>query len=238
MTVIVGNEDEADRLKMYRAARDFFLFQNLGYPRLAALEWVGNRFALRRMERDVLRRGVFSKEIAERRLAKQVCGTRWCDQPLWVDGHNVHITVESIVLGRELVLANDGALRDVAALSRAYKPTAATDTALTLVVRFLKAFPPPAVYFLFDAPMSRSGELSARYRDALRRLGLRGEARAVAVPEKHFPRSGAVIASGDHAVVDACAQWLDLARWVMDFAGIPFFGYDFRSFLASKPVVW
>lgn len=238
MAVMPGSEDATSRLRVYRAARDFFLFQNLGYPRDAALEWVGNRFNLCRKDRDLLRRGVFSKEIAEGRLAKQVCGTRWRDKPLWVDGHNVHITLESIFLGRELVLGNDGAVRDVAALSRSYRPTAATEMALTAVAQFLEAFSPSVVHVLFDAPMSRSGELSARYRDVLQRLGLPGEARTVAVPEKHFPRAGAVVASGDQAVVDACAHWLDLARWVMDFRGLPFVGHDFRSFLAYKAVVW
>ncbi len=239
MAVTPGHEGNHGRgVNVYRAARDFFLFQCLGYPRDAALDLVGNRFNLPRMDRDLLRRGVFAKQIAERRLAKRVCGTRWRGKPLWVDGHNVHITVESFLLGRVLVLANDGALRDVAALSRSYKPSAVTHTALTAVMGFLKAFPPQEVHFLFDAPMSRSGELSARYREALRDLGLPGDARAVAVPERQFPRSGAVIASSDQAVVDACAHWLDLARWVMDFQGFAFFGYDFRSFLASKAVVW
>ncbi|WP_448384665.1 DUF434 domain-containing protein [Desulfosoma sp.] len=239
MAVMPGHEGHDGRgLKVYRAARDFFLFQNLGYPRDAALDWVGNRFTLGRTDRDLLRRGVFAENLAERHRAKRVCGARWREKPLWVDGHNVHITVESLLLGRPLVLANDGALRDVAALSRSYKPTAVTEAALTAVVRFLKTFPPRAVHFLFDAPMSRSGELAARYREALRHLGLSGEVRAVAVPEKHFPLSGAVIASSDQAVVDACAQWLDLARWIMDFQGLAFFGYDFRSLLASKAVVW
>ncbi len=233
-----ADNHEERTVTIYRAARDFFLFQNLAYPRSAALEWVGNRFNLDRADRDILRRGVFSEKIAVRRLAKRVCGTRWRHQPLWVDGHNVHITVESVALGRPMVLANDGALRDVAALSRNYKPTAATEMTVMAVARFLEAFPPREVHFLFDAPMSRSGELAARYREALRRLNLSGEARAVPVPERHFPRSGAIVASGDQAVVDACAQWLDLARWVADFHGLPFSGYDFRSFLASEAVVW
>lgn len=231
-----GHEDCG--LKVYRAARDFFLFQNLGYPREAALDWVGNRYNLHRTDRDLLRRGVFAERMSQRRREKRMCGDGWRRKPLWVDGHNVHITVESLLLGRDLVLANDGALRDVAALSRSYKPTAVTDAALTAVVGFLSAFPPRTVHFLFDAPMSRSGELSARYREALRRLDLPGDAQAVAVPENHFPRSGAVVASSDQAVVDACAHWIDLARWIMDFQGLAFFGYDFRSFLASEAVVW
>lgn len=215
--------------KIYRAATDFFLFQNLGYPREAALEWVGNRFTLARPERDVLRRGVFSLQSAARRLAKRVRGEGWALQPLWVDGHNVHITLESVFLGRDLVLANDGALRDVAALSRSYRFSPVTENVVAAVFRFLEEFPPARVFFLFDAPMSRSGELAARYKHCLRHTGLAGDARAVPVPEKHFPRSGAVIASSDYAVLDASPQWMDLARWVMDFMGLTFSGFDFRS---------
>ncbi|WP_170161634.1 DUF434 domain-containing protein [Desulfosoma caldarium] len=215
--------------KIYQAARDFLWFQDRGYPREAALQWVGDRFALVRTDRDLLRRGVFSQSRALHRLAKRVRGTRWRRYPLWVDAHNVHITVESLFLQRPMVLANDGALRDVAGLSRSYRLSEVTEVALKAILSFLQAFPPVEVHFLFDAPMSQSGELAARYRESLQKHGLAGEAMAVPVPEKHFPRSESVIASSDHAVVEFSMHWLDLARWVMDFMGLPFSGYDFRG---------
>lgn len=224
--------------KIYRAAGDFLLFQDLGYPREAALQWVGNHFALVRVHRDILWRGVFSRKSAARRLAKRVCGARWRRFPLWVDGHNVHITVESLLLQRPMVLANDGALRDVAALSRNYRLSQITDTAVDLVCRFLQAFAPLEVHFRFDAPLSRSGELAARYRESLQRHGLQGDAWAVPVPEKDFPLSKAVIASSDHVVLETCMLWIDLARWLMDFMKLPFSGYDFRVLNGMHQTAW
>ncbi|MGQ9484435.1 MAG: DUF434 domain-containing protein [Desulfosoma sp.] len=217
---------------IYQAARDFLWLQDRGYPREAALHWVGNRFALVRSERDLLRRGVFSQRSAAQRLAKRVRGALWRHRPLWVDGHNVHITVESLLLKRPMVLANDGALRDVAALSGSYHMSEVTEPAIKAIFSFLEAFPSVEVYFLFDAPMSRSGELAAQYRKSLQKHGLLGEAWAVPVPEKHFPTSKAVIASSDHAVVESSTHWLDLARGVMDFMSLPFCGYDFRGLAA------
>ncbi len=224
--------------KIYRAASDFLLFQDLGYPREAALQWVGNHFALVRAHRDILWRGVFSRKSAARRLAKRVRGARWRRLPLWVDGHNVHITLESLLLQRPMVLANDGALRDVAGLSRNYRMSEVTERAVELVCACLQMFAPLEVHFRFDAPMSRSGELAARYKESLQRHGLQGDAWAVPVPEKDFPLPKAVIASSDHVVLEACTLWIDLARWVMDFMKLPFSGYDFRILNGTHQTGW
>lgn len=229
-TVIMPwSKQAASDEKIYQAARDFLWFQDRGYPREAALQWVGDRFALVRTDRNLLHRGVFSQRSAAQRLAKRVRGALWRRWPLWVDGHNVHITVESLLLNRPMVLANDGALRDVAALSGSYHMSEVTEVAMKAIFSCLQAFPPVEVHFLFDAPMSRSGELAARYRESLHKHRLVGEARVVPVPEKHFPRSKDVIASSDHAVLESSTHWLDLARWVMDYMGLLFSGYDFRG---------
>lgn len=201
-----------------QAARDFFFLQNRGYPRKSALEWVGNRYGLKHLERELLHRGVFSQGAALRRLARRRRGICWGEEQLVVDGHNVQITLESAVLGRPLLRANDGAIRDLAGQSANFRLTEASELALDLIFRFLAGFRPAHTSFLFDAPISQSGRLAEACQNRLRALGLPGSARAVPVPERDFPYEQALLASSDQAVLDKASQWVDLTGMVLSFS--------------------
>lgn len=217
-----------------RAAADFFFLQNRLYPRASALEWVGNRYSLTQMERNLLHRGIFSQTDALRRLARRCGGAGWTRHPLAVDGHNVQITVESAILGRPLLKANDGALRDLAGLSARFRFTEVSELAMDMIFRFLEENRPRRVAFLFDAPMSHSGLLAAKYKERLKSMGLSGEARAVPVPEKEIPYEEYTVASSDHAVLDRAVRWLDLADMALHMADTSRFAVDFSSVLTSR----
>ena len=224
------------RLLLLQAAADFFFLQNRRYPRSSALEWVGNRYQLAYLERQLLHRGVFGQAEALGRLAKRCKGSDWQSRCLVVDGHNVQITVESALLGRPLLRANDGALRDLAGQSAGFRVTEVSEMALDMIFRFLEEYRPPHARFLFDAPMSHSGLLAGRYRERLKAIGLAGEARAVPVPENEFPYARCVIASSDQAVQEKAVQWLDLANTVIDRAGSFQIAADFSSFSLSRHI--
>jgi hypothetical protein len=215
---------------IYQAAVDFFLLQNRRYPRRAALEWVGNRYQLEHLERQILHRGIFSQPPVLRRRSKRCMGSDWQQEKLVVDGHNVQITVESAILQRPLLLANDGALRDVAGQSAGFRFSWASMQAVLAILRLMAEFRPREVLFLFDAPMSHSGLLAQHYRQQLKALGIVGDARTVPVPEREFSYADAVVASSDHAVLDVALHWLDLARWVIDYAGLGKPLVDFTRF--------
>lgn len=217
------------------AAYDFFHFQNRGYPRRSALQWVGNRHGLRELERQALHRGVFSQREALKRRAKRAHGSSWRRRNLVVDGHNVHITVESGLAKRFLLLANDGALRDLAGQSYRYRISEISESALNLIFKFLERVRPPSILFLFDAPMSHSGHLAELYRKALGAIGLRGDARAVPVPEREIPYGDSVVATSDHAILDACREWVDVARCALSLSTSPRFFADFSRLLMTRP---
>ncbi len=104
---------------MQEAAADFRYLLNRGYPREACLALVGNRYNLPRAARQLLHRGVFAGEVSRSRKKKLRRLADLAGQPLALDGHNVLITLESAIKGRELVAADDGFIRDVAQISRA-----------------------------------------------------------------------------------------------------------------------
>jgi len=219
---------------LFHAAADFLFLQNRSYPRSAALELVGNRYAMPLFERQLLLRGVFSRQKALARLVKKAKGSAWRESLLVVDGHNVQITIESHIQGRVLLKANDGAMRDLAGLSSRFRVTEASVFALDMIFRFLREFRPREVLFLFDAPMSHSGELAAMYRERLKGAGFHGDARAVPVPEREFPYADCVVASSDHAVLDAGSTWIDLAARIIEQSVLPEIAADFSQILFAR----
>ncbi|NLI80285.1 MAG: DUF434 domain-containing protein [Deltaproteobacteria bacterium] len=213
-------ENRRPRPVVFQAASDFFFLLNRAYPRKASLRHVGDRYGLMRAERELLHRGVFSQEEAMHRKARRCLGSDWERTWLVVDGHNVHITLESAVLERPLLKGNDGALRDTAGVSGAFGISEVTEAAVEMVLGFFTAYRPKQVLMLFDAPMSRSGELAQRYFRGLRSLGIPGEARAVPVPEREIPYGECTVASSDQAVLNTAIQWMDLACRVLQFKGL------------------
>jgi hypothetical protein len=218
---------------LYQAAADFFFLLNKSYPRAAALDLAGNRHDLDAFERMLLSRGLFGQQEALGRLKKREKASAWQRELLVVDGHNIQITVESYIEGRPLLKANDGALRDLAGLSSRYRMTETSNMAVDMVFRFFEIFPPDKVLFLFDEPMSRSGELAAIYRERLVKARISGEAKAVPVPEREFPYDRCVAASSDRAVIDSATRWMDLACRAIEYFCSPRITADFSGIILA-----
>lgn len=224
--------DRIWRLRL--AAADFFFLLNKSYPRTASLELAGNRHGLDASERMLLSRGIFSQKEALTRRGKLKIGALWRRELLAIDGHNVQITIESRLNGKPLLRANDGALRDISGLSSRYRMSETSDMAMDMVFAFLKLFPPREVLFLFDEPMSRSGELAAIYRKRLAGTGLHGDARTSPVPEHEFPYERCIAASSDRAVIDSAQRWTDMACLIIDYFGPPEITADFSGFILAR----
>jgi hypothetical protein len=198
-------------MSLFAAAKDFRYLLARGYPRPAALNLVGNRYALERSARQLLHRGVFAPAEAAARRAKL---RRLRDLPgreLAVDGHNVLITLECALRGLPLVAADDGFIRDVGEVSRAFKPSPETDRVLVLLAAFLAEQPVGSVKIFYDAPLSQSGDLARRTREVFAARGLNLEAAAVAVPERELAGFPGPVASSDTALIDTHDPVVDLA---------------------------
>lgn len=209
------------------ASVDFYFLQNRRYPRNQSLEMVGNRYDLTKPERNILKRSVFSQKDALERLAKRVNNLH--RKALTIDGHNVHITVESVLLGRLIVKGNDGALRDIAEISSGFRLTEVSLFAAELICQFLRRFEVSEVTAYFDSPISKSGELAGIYCELFRKYGIKGRALAVPVPERNFPYEEGIIASSDSAVINEARRWVDLPSMVINEKKkfIPFINFSF-----------
>ena len=199
-----------DTETLQQAARDFRYLLNRGYPRQASLNLVGNRYDLEAEARQILHRGVFAGEVAAARRAKLWALADLAGQPLALDGHNVLITLESALRGLTLVAADDGFIRDVAQLSRAYRDSPVTRQALALLAVYLRSRHPGPLTILYDAPMKRSGELAGQTRESFAAQGLYVEARAVPVPEEELLAFPGPVATSDTQLIDAKEVVVDL----------------------------
>lgn len=196
---------------LQKPTEDFRHLLNLGYPRKASLELVGNRYGLSFDERHLLHRGVFSDADSEERRKKIISAKGIKNKDLAIDGHNVLITIEAGLSGRPLILADDGFVRDISGLSGNYRKTGVTEKAIQLIVDFLKKWRLRSALFLFDAPISKSGILAQELRALLKKEDLSGDAVAVKVPEKILIGFPGVIATSDTAILDRSKQVVDLA---------------------------
>jgi hypothetical protein len=194
-----------------QAASDFRFLLNRGYPREASLALVGNRYGLDKSARQMLHRGVFPADKARERRAKLRRLAEVSGQPLAVDGHNVLITLECACRGLPVVAGDDGFIRDVAQISRAFRVNRETERVLELLAAFLKSHHVGQVTVLYDAPMSKSGDLARRTREVFQEMGLAGEARAVPVPEQELMAFPGPVATSDTHLIDARDSIVDPA---------------------------
>jgi hypothetical protein len=200
---------------LQKASEDFGYLLNRAYPRKAALELVGNRYQLTSDQRHLLHRGVFSDMDAKSRQKKKISPNQIRGYDLVIDGYNVLITIEAGLLGRPLILGDDGFIRDISGLSGNFQKTEMTVQALELLLNFLKTVKPRQTLFLFDSPISRSGELALEVRGRMKKENLPGDAMAIRVPEKILIGFPGRVATSDTAIIDRSHKVVDLAGTVL-----------------------
>ena len=62
------------------------------------------------------------------------------NRPLWLDGYNVLTTVEAALGGGVILIARDGAYRDMASMHGSYRKVAETLPALKILGKLLEAW--------------------------------------------------------------------------------------------------
>ena len=84
-----------------------------------------------------------------------------------------------------------------------------------MILDALKTMKPRHSLFLFDAPISKSGELAEEVRGRLNKESLPGDAMAVKVPEKILIGFPGIVATSDTAIIDQSEKVIDLAGYIL-----------------------
>jgi hypothetical protein len=191
-----------------------------GYPSDSAVRIVSDHHRLPEEQRFVLRRTIISAETALRRMAKaqQIQALR--GRVVFVDGHNVLITTESLLAGYPVYLCDDGFFRDSRGVFRSYKASLITVCAFSEILDLLACARPSHVEMLLDQQISRSGELAKEVRGLMAERDLPGEAWCARDVDHQLKVCGSIVATSDGNVIDAASRVIDLPLEIAKRRGI------------------
>jgi hypothetical protein len=187
-----------------------------GYAPESSLKLVGDRHSLEARQRLAVARCACSDEAAARRQQRQVLPTSLAGACLHIDGYNVLTTVEAALAGGVLLLARDGALRDMASMHGSYRKVEETLPALRLIGQTLAQYSVSEALWLLDRPVSNSGRLKTIIEDLAAECGWTWRVELVHNPDFELAQSDAIIATADSGILDLCGEWFNLAREVVE----------------------
>lgn len=210
--------EELPRLR--QAASDLSWLLARGYPAKGSLKLVGDRYGLRQRQRMALQRCAAGGEDCARRRSREVEVGDLAGRSLLIDGYNVLLTVEAALGGAVVLLARDGALRDMASMSRHFRQVRQTRQAVDRIGGFLEASGYDRGVWVLDRPVSNSGRLKGLIE------GMASERRwpwEVVLSDRadgELAESGEIVATADSGILDRGVAWLSLARRVVE-ASVP-----------------
>jgi hypothetical protein len=187
-----------------------------GYPPKAALKLVGDRHALRDRQRKALQRCAAGDEECRSRREREVEVDALRDEAVAVDGYNVLLTLETALSGGVVLLARDGSLRDLAAMSSHYRRVETTRPAIELLHRFFRGAGCRRIAWYLDRPVSNSGRLKKLIESVVAAQHPPWEVALTTRTDQVLIDSPYIVATADSVILDRCGRWLNLARRVVE----------------------
>jgi hypothetical protein len=213
-------EDErsfgASRLPALRqAASDLCWLLDHGYGLASATELVGDRHHLTRRQRVAIARCACTADAKQRRDAHGVAQSQLRGQELWLDGLNVLTTVESALGGGVILIGRDGGCRDVAGVYAHYHHVEETVPALRAIGQFASRSGVAQCHWWLDSPVDNSGRLKKILQEVAVEAGWSWQVDLVTNPDRVLSAAEEIVCSSDHAILDRCQKWFNLARQVV-----------------------
>lgn len=207
---------DSDQVPTLRAAvSDLSWLRTRGYGDSGALKLVGDRYRLRRRQRNAVARSACSNdERAHRTSGRHTLVDLegdWID----VDGFNVLISVEGMLGGAYLFLGRDGAVRDVEAVQNTYRFVDETMSAIRVICQCAVRHGVEGLIWRLDAHVSNVGRLKETLASACPepvgwKIDVQDEVDAVLRESSH------PVATSDSDILDAVPAWCSLERAVID----------------------
>jgi hypothetical protein len=186
-----------------------------GYGISSATELVGDRYHLSRRQRIAIARCACSQAARDRRQAHSVPSSQLRGEELWLDGFNVLTAVETALGGGVILIGRDGCCRDVAGVYARYHKVVETVPALQAIGRFTSACAVSKCHWLLDSPVDNCGRLKEIIQRVGTEEGWPWEIELVTNPDRVLSTADQIVASADHAILDRCQRWFNLAREVI-----------------------
>ena len=193
---------------MCLAADDIRHLLSRGYPRTGVIRFVSDHYRLASQDRYILMRVVIEPGIAASRIRKKMLCADVRGENIMVDGYNVIIATESVIMGKPVFLCDDGFIRDIRGVFRNYKNP--DRGVCRQILEMLSEHEPDSVTFLFDAQISKSGLLARYIRGLLSEYSLLGDARTSRHVDFDLKHCGLIVATGDGYIIDEVESAVDI----------------------------
>ena len=187
------------------------------------IKLVGDRYGLSLIYRNCLFRGISNDRVRVSRKKKLVGLHELNGNVLGIDWYNILISVESYLKGNLAFVADDGLLRDSAAVHGTYRPGKVTPKAVQAILKSITGLKQVRTDIFIDAPLHNSEDMA---KDLRRRLKLhtvsdRADAafnriflvQSADIPLKSFR---GIVASSDSNIIDHSEKIFDLSRYVLE----------------------
>jgi len=200
--------EQHDRLRA--AVRDLSWLRTQGYSGPAVRKLVGDRYRLKRRQRNAVARSACSDAERNHRLRARLSPAEVAQTTVHVDAFNALITVEAALGGAYLFLGRDTGYRDVNPLQGTYRVVRETTPALKLLATTLHSLAPAGVIWHLDRSISNVGRVKERLGEVLSEMNLAGQlVDGDDVDAALHTASGPVVTS-DSAILDESDAWLHL----------------------------
>ena len=198
-----------------QASSDLCWLLDHGYGIASATELVGDRHHLTRRQRIAIARCACSGEAKERRDGHCVAPPQLRGQELWLDGLNVLTSVETALGGGVILIGRDGCCRDVAGIYSHYHKVAETVPALRAIGQLASQWAVTKCHWWLDSPVDNSGRLKGILHEVATEAGWPWQVELVTNPDRVLSATDQIVSSSDHAILDRCQRWFNLARQVI-----------------------
>lgn len=204
----------AQSARLRAAVRDLSWLRSREYGDRAAQKLVGDRYRLKRRQRDAVARSACSDAERAHRLHARLPPREVSDREVHVDAFNVLITVEAVLGGAYLFVGRDTAYRDVNPLKGTYRIVRQTRPAIERLTDTLRVLAPARVTWHLDRSVSNVGRVKERLADASSASDYAWGVVEEENVDAALRNTSNLVVTSDSEILDAANSWLHLEALV------------------------
>jgi hypothetical protein len=202
---------------MILAAEDIRHLLSRGYPRTGVIRFVSDHYRLENRDRYVLMRVVVEPGVAALRIRKRIPCAGIKGKDIMIDGYNVIIATQSVILEEPVFLCDDGFIRDIRGVFRNFKNP--VEGVCRQVLEILSGYKPNSITFLFDAQIGKSGMLARYIRGLLPKYSISGDAKTSKHVDFDLKHCDMIVATGDGNIIDEVRYAVDIPGCILKRLG-------------------
>lgn len=153
--------------ELFFAIKDYSYLIEKNYPINSVLKMVGDHYRLDKIERNILLRGITTREKLKIRKDKTAKIKEIKDNIVHIDGYNLLFTLSNYFNGRFCFIAMDGFVRDCANIGGRNKNNLWLEKTCELLHFFRKELKPKKCIIYLDEPVSMSIDDSIKIKNLL-----------------------------------------------------------------------